>query len=88
MRMILIDIISARGTLKPNQSIGEQNFVDETPSARPIRLSKTAANTLSSAPARISSDSLFSGGNILLIEHNGIDYVLRKTRNGKLILTK
>lgn len=60
----------------------------ETLSALPIQLPKTAAKTPSIAPPKISSDSLLSSGSILLIEHNGIDYVLRKTRNGKLILTK
>ncbi len=60
----------------------------ETLSTLPIQLPKTAAKAPSTALPKISSDRLFSGGNILLIEHNGIDYVLRKTRNGKLILTK
>lgn len=36
----------------------------------------------------ISSDSLFVVGNEVLIQHRGEQYRLRRTRNGKLILTK
>jgi hemin uptake protein HemP len=36
----------------------------------------------------ISSDSLFIVGNEVLIQHRGEQYRLRRTRNGKLILTK
>ena len=36
----------------------------------------------------ISSDSLFVAGNEVLIQHQGEQYRLRRTRNGKLILTK
>ncbi|TCV79193.1 hemin uptake protein HemP [Sulfurirhabdus autotrophica] len=34
------------------------------------------------------SETLFRGTNALVIEHKGERYVLRITRNGKLILTK
>jgi hemin uptake protein HemP len=37
---------------------------------------------------RIDSASLFGDAEIILIEHHGETYVLRKTRKGKLILTK
>jgi hemin uptake protein HemP len=43
------------------------------------------------APAmkpQFASRELFAGGNELHIEHNGEIYTLRKTRQGKLILTK
>jgi len=37
---------------------------------------------------RISSDALFLGGRELSIIHDGSEYKLRLTGNGKLILTK
>ena len=37
---------------------------------------------------RIYSDSLFSHGDEVFIQHKGEQYRLRRTRNGKLILTK
>lgn len=36
----------------------------------------------------IPSDTLFGGQNTMQISHAGQTYTLRKTRNGKLILTK
>ncbi len=42
---------------------------------------------LGSAP-RVSSRDLLRGGNLILIEHGQERYVLRMTRNNKLILTK
>ncbi len=39
-------------------------------------------------PDALSSEMLFRGARVLLIEHDGDRYVLRITRNGKLILTK
>ena len=37
---------------------------------------------------RLYSDSLFSQGDEVFIQHQGEQYRLRRTRNGKLILTK
>lgn len=37
---------------------------------------------------RIASHSLLEGGNLVMIDHAGISYFLRMTRNNKLILTK
>lgn len=37
---------------------------------------------------RLSVRSLLQNANTLILEHQGQDYVLRVTRNGKLILTK
>ena len=37
---------------------------------------------------RIYSDSLFAHGDEVFIQHQGEQYRLRRTRNGKLILTK
>ena len=40
------------------------------------------------SPRVVTSDSLLEGATHLAIEHNGTIYFLRKTRFGKLILTK
>lgn len=37
---------------------------------------------------RIYSDTLFAHGDEVFIQHRGEQYRLRRTRNGKLILTK
>jgi len=39
-------------------------------------------------PLRVSSKDIMRENGRLIIEHNGNDYILRVTRNGKLILTK
>jgi len=36
----------------------------------------------------ISSNTLFADGDVVLIQHQEDQYFLRRTRNGKLILTK
>ena len=36
----------------------------------------------------LNSDQLLGGQRAVTIEHEGVHYVLRATRNGKLILTK
>ena len=38
--------------------------------------------------ASIHSDLLFTNGDVLFIQHQGEQYRLRRTYNGKLILTK
>lgn len=40
------------------------------------------------APRRLCSTQLFDGATEIVIEHQGADYRLRVTRQGKLILTK
>jgi hemin uptake protein HemP len=40
-----------------------------------------------SAPRRVASESLLGEAKALLIIHNGREYQLRLTQNGKLILT-
>lgn len=40
-----------------------------------------------SSPRRVLSETLFQGTRELVITHNGRDYRLRLTQNGKLILT-
>jgi len=48
----------------------------------------SAAARDDSVATRIDSDTLFDGRQVVVIVHAGQDYVLRVTRNGKLILTK
>jgi hemin uptake protein HemP len=40
------------------------------------------------AERRISSLELFSGHSRVIVVHNGAEYLLQQTRQGKLILTK
>ena len=39
-------------------------------------------------PVRVRVSEILSGGREAILEHNGEDYRLRITANGKLILTK
>lgn len=58
---------------------------------RPASLTPLAGGVGPSAEARLpvlSSRTLLGAGNQVLIEHEGMVYTLRATRNGKLILTK
>lgn len=45
-------------------------------------------DTATAIARRYDSHQLFGASNVILIRHAGQDYVLRVTRNGKLILTK
>jgi hemin uptake protein HemP len=58
----------------------------------PVVLSQMTRNPSVAAPvvpeAQVSSRSLLGGASTLVIEHMGMHYTLRATRNGKLILTK
>jgi hemin uptake protein HemP len=49
----------------------------------PSKVVENAAN----APRRVESDALLGKAKELLIVHNGREYRLRMTQNGKLILT-
>lgn len=40
------------------------------------------------APRRLTSEQLFAGADQVVIRHRDADYLLRLTRQGKLILTK
>jgi hemin uptake protein HemP len=48
---------------------------------------RKSAGTAAEVPARVSSESLLGPRGELLIVHNGREYRLRLTQNGKLILT-
>ena len=53
----------------------------------PRRTSAFSPKGPAAEPARISSDALLGAQRELLIVHNGREYRLRITQNGKLILT-
>ena len=57
-----------------------------TTSDRPVPGPDDSA-PLAGGPRRIRSEELLRGGVELLIEHQGREYRLRVTQNGKLILT-
>ncbi|WP_018610777.1 hemin uptake protein HemP [Uliginosibacterium gangwonense] len=48
----------------------------------------TAEHAQPPQPAIIPSRALLGQSNVITIEHEGMRYTLRATRNGKLILTK
>ena len=50
--------------------------------------SREAAATIGEAPKRVSSAELLQGARRLLILHDGTEYRLQVTKNGKLLLTK
>jgi hemin uptake protein HemP len=62
----------------------------KNPSNQPIARSPTAeaAPELSQGRPRLNSRLLFGTQNEIVIEHQGDEYRLRITSNGKLILTK
>lgn len=49
--------------------------------------SRASERTRAGSAARVRSDDLLRGRTELIIEHQGRDYRLRITQNGKLILT-
>ena len=49
--------------------------------------SKSPERTPATAPKRVPSETLLGEARALLIVHNGREYQLRLTQNGKLILT-
>lgn len=56
--------------------------------AEPHALAASVSASLPAGEAIVSSRSLLAGASTLIIEHQGMHYTLRATRNGKLILTK
>lgn len=53
-----------------------------------IRPAAAQPSELSAYTSAIDSNSLFNHGNVVYIQHHGECYLLRRTRNNKLILTK
>lgn len=58
-----------------------------SPKAQSQAQSKGPSDPAAQPPARVSSESLLGPRGELLIVHNGREYRLRLTQNGKLILT-
>jgi hemin uptake protein HemP len=52
-----------------------------------LRPSVAQKEPVGSEPVRVSSDALLGSRGELVIVHNGREYRLRRTQNGKLILT-
>jgi hemin uptake protein HemP len=61
---------------------------DRKPPPRPEDGFPASAGGTSPAPNRIASRALFGDAAVVLIDHEGETYSLRRTRLGKLILTK
>ncbi len=59
---------------------------DDTQSVPALAASDLAPAKITSSQ-RVRSDELFRGASEIVIEHNGRQYQLRITQNGKLILT-
>jgi hemin uptake protein HemP len=51
------------------------------------RITSTQSSSAALAPVRVRSDTLLGSAKQLVIVHNGREYRLRTTQNGKLILT-
>jgi hemin uptake protein HemP len=62
-------------------------MVSSTPNT-PGSLRPPRANAPATAPRRIRSRELFGNGREVRIDHEGVEYRLTRTRQGKLILTK
>ena len=55
---------------------------------RLVRMDKIKPNpSTPSTPPKVKSEALLGAARALVITHNGRDYCLRVTQNGKLILT-
>jgi hemin uptake protein HemP len=85
MRIVIIcfDYRSRESTMlehRPSRPIGS---VTTAPS-----LSADEVSTRRAGATRVDSRRLLEGGRELVIDHAGVEYRLRLTRNDKLILTK
>jgi len=60
---------------------------DHKPSS-PLQPAVPGGSLAMAGPRRIASQELFGESAVVLIEHQGETYSLRRTRLGKLILTK
>jgi hemin uptake protein HemP len=58
---------------------------DDSTDSGPSR--SPAASPVSGEPRRIRSEDILQGAREIVIEHDGRQYQLRVTQNGKLILT-
>jgi hemin uptake protein HemP len=55
---------------------------------QPSRAEQASVEQKCAEPTAVDADVLFAGSRIVLIEYRGEHYQLRRTRAGKLILTK
>jgi hemin uptake protein HemP len=55
--------------------------------ANPVPAFSETASPVSGPPRRIRSEEILRGAREIVIEHDGRQYQLRITQNGKLILT-
>ena len=60
----------------------------ETEQSAHVREQPSTGPAINTRTAATDSRTLFGNAEILYINHQGLTYTLRKTRNGKLILTK
>lgn len=79
MRIILINDIGANFIMDQNQSAPQREHAAIHSSRRYVVVDRTLP---------LCSESLFTQSDEVLIHHRGEHYRLRRTRNGKLILTK
>ncbi|MBX3671969.1 MAG: hemin uptake protein HemP [Burkholderiales bacterium] len=71
-----------------HDSPGNQALSDRKPLPTQDREAPAPAGAPAAGPVRIASRALFGDASLVLIEHEGETYSLRRTRLGKLILTK
>ena len=65
----------------PTMNAADERPAPESPSAEAMR-------TAPHGPVRVLVSEILAGGREAILEHDGQDYRLRITSNGKLILTK
>ena len=78
-----------RATASPVRAEGDQQAAElapQGPAGGPVRNGPTGPREREIAT--IASDQILKGADAINIEHNGRIYQLRRTRQGKLILTK
>jgi len=71
-----------------HDSPGNQALSDRKPLPTQDRDAPAPTGAPAAGPVRIASRTLFGDASLVLIEHEGETYSLRRTRLGKLILTK
>ena len=83
MRIVIVSKAAMRPRQNPNPALAERAQHCIAPPAEPDNTSGPLAVSNS-----LSTKVLLAGRNAVTIEHQGVPYVLRATRSGKLILTK
>ena len=83
MRIVIVSKAAMRPRQNPYPALAERAEYGIAPPAEPDNTSGPLAVSNS-----LSTKVLLAGRNAVTIEHQGVHYVLRATRSGKLILTK